>query len=819
MKPKYLFVILLTALCLMAALPVHAQTAAGVQMKASAAYGGNYKYGEWLPVWVELENQGRDLTAEVRVQVPGSGRTTTFVAPVSLPSGSHKRLPVYVLANNFSRQLTINLVSDNKVVTTQTVDIHPQPNITFLVGLVTPERGALGLVSGISIPGQSRPVSLVDVQLADLPERPEALRSLDVLMINNTDTSKLTPAQKNTLQSWVSSGGRLVLGGGSGAPQTFAGIPDTLLPAKLQGSTEITADSLGALAEFAAADRVQTSATFVAAVGQVQSAAGARVLVGTDALPLVIEKTLDSGHVDFVALDLSTAPFNGWAGTQAFWEKLLSPGAEYDANLPFDSSLSQMRANQLSYALSNIPSLDLPSVQGLSLLLLVYILAVGPLNYILLRRINRLHLAWVTIPIITLLFTGGAFGLGYLMRGNDLILNRVAILDMQAGGNAQVTSYMGLFSPSQQSYEITVQGEGLVSPMNASDPGVWNQTAPVGGAEMSFIQGQPSTIKGLTVSQFSMQAFMSEEIWANFGKLTSDLYMENDTLKGTVRNDTAYPLNDVVVAIQNRFQKLGNLTPGQEVKVDLGLGNLSLDRSGMPLSYRLFQEQDNPNGVPLSRAAQLKTTILDTVSNNGYASKFSNFAPSGGQSKLLADQSVLIIAWLDQAPPVVKVNNNALSQQTTALLYKNTSFRFPVTGLIQIPAGLIPGAVTKFSAQGGECGMPGAPAVNMASGEAEFEFTLPADLKGVTFTNLKINVRRDGSPATDAPDLNLWDWKAKQWMNIQKPILGTNEVHNPAALINENGVVRVSLKNNDANFSCIYLDLGVDAQRGAQVTP
>jgi hypothetical protein len=43
-------------------------------------------------------------------------------------------------------------------------------------------------------------------------------------------------------------------------------------------------------------------------------------------------------------------------------------------------------------------------------------------NYLLLRWQKRLHEAWITIPLITIVFSIGAFGLGYALRGTNLIL-------------------------------------------------------------------------------------------------------------------------------------------------------------------------------------------------------------------------------------------------------------------------------------------------------------------------------------------------------------------------------------------------------------
>lgn len=83
----------------------------------------------------------------------------------------------------------------------------------------------------------------------------------------------------------------------------------------------------------------------------------------------------------------------------------------------------------MSSALSQLPSLDLPSVRGLGILLAIYIALVGPVNYLLLRWFRRLHWAWITIPLLTLIFSAGSFGIGYAMRGTDLILNHIAVVE------------------------------------------------------------------------------------------------------------------------------------------------------------------------------------------------------------------------------------------------------------------------------------------------------------------------------------------------------------------------------------------------------
>jgi hypothetical protein len=289
-------------------------------MKATPAYTGYFKYGEWLPIYVDLENQGGDLDGDIRIDINTSQGTLVFDAPVSLPSGSHKLVPVYVLPNNFSRELTVNLVSKDKTVASQKASVRPQPNISYFVGLIAPQRGALALLNGARFPGQERPKILVDLSLADLPERAEGLGSFDLLVLNDTDTSKLTPEQASALAGWVQLGGRLVIGGGVGTQQTLSGLPENMLAVQFEGTSEINTGSLGALASYTRQELPSTTGTFVLGRSTARKSTGAqgveglRTLVAAGEVPLVQEWKWGAGFVNFIAIDLAGVPLNGWPG-------------------------------------------------------------------------------------------------------------------------------------------------------------------------------------------------------------------------------------------------------------------------------------------------------------------------------------------------------------------------------------------------------------------------------------------------------------------------------------------------------------------------
>jgi len=777
-----------------------------IQMSAFPAYSGNFKYGEWLPIWVTLENQGENLDGEVRVQVQSSEGLIAYATSVSLPSGSRKRFPLYILPNNFSRELDVQLISQKKVIKKQAINVHPQANIAYLIGLIAPERGALTLLNGITFSGQDRQKVLVDLNIDDIPVRSEALRSLDLIILNNTDTSKLLPEQSAALSEWVQQGGQLVIGGGSGAQKRIAGLSELLKIGTFERSFDIQAEELLPISHFANDIPLETQGAYI--VAKVTPSDGVKIIAGDEKLPFVIQKTVGAGLFQFIALDLSIAPFDGWSGTSTFWETLVGTYVIYPTNMPYDVSPRQYRANSLFYSLSNIPSLDLPSIKWIIVILIIYIILVGPINYFVLRWQKKMHLAWITIPTLTALFTAGSCGVGYSMRGNDLVLNKIALVIASSGDNASVTSYMGLFSPRQQDYEVVVDGQGLLSPMSGYETSSWTGQTTSSGGEMVFLQDQPATVKGLTVNQWSMHSFMAEGNWHDFGHFTSDLSLVKENLVGIVRNDTQYTVSDAVVVLNNRFVRLGDMKPGEEKSVDIGLAELQSDRFGPPLSYRLFQENYTNDGTT-SRLVELKTNIVSSVLENTSWTKSlsSNMSAFGTNT---SNMNAFLIGWLDQAPPEVQVRGSTLSYQTTTMVYSDLQYHLPTKGYIAFPTGLIPGTATEIPMNTSTCGLPAS--VSMGRGEAKFEFQIPEELPVVDFENIKLSYWRDSTGQDQPPEVSLYQWEEEAWLSIQDTIQGTNIIANANQFIDQNGLIRIRIKSESDIYACHYLDLGIDGE-------
>ena len=99
--------------------------------------------------------------------------------------------------------------------------------------------------------------------------------------------------------------------------------------------------------------------------------------------------------------------------------------------------------------------MDLPSARRIGLFFIAYLLCLVPLNYLVLRRFNRLEYAWATTPAIALFFCGAAYLLTFSAKGGVARLYRLDLVESRAhSSTASGMAYVGLFSPVRARYTL-----------------------------------------------------------------------------------------------------------------------------------------------------------------------------------------------------------------------------------------------------------------------------------------------------------------------------------------------------------------------------
>jgi hypothetical protein len=782
----------LLAATALAGASVGALAASGVTLTVHVGYQDVVKPGEWMPVTIDAKNSGAGVDATLEVQEalngqPGVTGLPIYQQPISLASGASKRIRTYVTVDTTGVTVTARIVQNGRVTVSQ--DAGSVSTTSTMIGVLSDQ--ATSLDGFAAVHPASVAARVVHLRADEVAESAIALRAFDILAIDDFATDSLTSGQRTAISDFVRAGGDLLLGSGASWHKTLAGLSPTILPMSVNGTTSVTTPLLGGSSvEVATGTRTAGSAW-----------------LSTGAQPLLLDRQVGAGIVTLATFDWNQDPVAGWNGTGPLLRQLIARAVfgtsvgnqnfAFPMGGPFPAGIGSQsissRSNALTPVLGNLPSLDLPSFQLTGALVLLYVLLVGPVNYVVLGAMRRRALAWVTVPLIALIAAGGAYGTGVLTKGRSVQANQVTILHLQNGwDHAYQETYTGIIAPSRGDYQAGIAGGRLlISPIAAYSsfgPGLLQS---VGSASLRVnVDTNDVTLPRMTA--FALGGFATETI-SPAPLLTAHLQLVNGVFNGTIENHSQLAFTDAVLMVGDSFQTFGALKPGATATISLA--PKPANPFGQPTYTRIygssfFNGPQPSQPTAAQREDYAKTQILAVVS-------------SAGNSVASAP---LLVAWTHQ--PFQDVTVNGTHPRSTSESAVALSLRVDQIGTGSLPAGLTGGRIVDVvgDSQGGPTGI-----LNMQSGSVTYEFSVPL-ASGTHLTGAALNASNQyggkfiGPPggSGNASDQSLqgevWDWSHSAWTSVAFQNNGTTAIPD-SAVDPDTGRVRFRLTGTGGFFA------------------
>jgi len=205
----------------------YAQSETGLSVTARLGFDGYCKENNWLPVHVEVQNTGSDLSTTVQVSYKnGGGGNTVTSQDVLLPANSRKEFFLYIVPQGSVRSMQVSLIAERRVVKKIDLPISCLSRDNMVFGVFADHPSSYDVLNEVK--PLSGFVRVAQLGISDLPANAQAWSSLDALIISNVDTGRLTPEQKQALKSWLGAGGKLLVFGGLKWQSTAAGLKDFL---------------------------------------------------------------------------------------------------------------------------------------------------------------------------------------------------------------------------------------------------------------------------------------------------------------------------------------------------------------------------------------------------------------------------------------------------------------------------------------------------------------------------------------------------------------------------------------------------------------
>jgi hypothetical protein len=669
-----------------------------------------YKLGAWTPVELTLRG-ARDREGRVEIVVPdGDGVPVCYATPADRPvriaSGHTTRVVLYARWGRPTGALTARFCGDQGPIAVRTFSSGATSAEQQLLppALDLEERllvvvGASGLGLGTSVvSAEDARVKLRVVELADvtrLPERWYGYDAVDMLVLSTSRPEvfeQFDASRREALEAWVRRGGKLMLTGGPHAERLLAGAGalGRLVPGRMTGvvglrQTEALETYCQSTAPVPRAlDEGELRVARLAAVQGVVEAHEAD-------LPLVVRAPCGFGQVVFFAAELDRPPLSLWRGRTLLLRRLLDLPGEEEQPLPTHAMMHYGFvdiAGQLRAALEQFPGVRLVPFWLVALLATVYILLIGPADYLLLRQCGRRMMAtWITFPAMVLLFGAGAWYLAAQLKGHTVHAHQVDLVEVDtASGLVRGTTWASLFSPRPDVYDLTLRpqwpndempgasakakqarvaqnadaqvlagwlgmpGRGLggMAPQ-ATVPPVWDRQYQT-SADLASLVGVP-------VPQWATKGFTARWSHATQVDLEARLVVEGQVLEGTLRNTLGVDLEHCLLAYGRWAYDLGPVPAGSRATLGEAVRRSELKSflTGRRLlfdnSRSRYEEEVAPYDLARTDVRQILQTMLFFRAAGGsrYTGLVDNYQGFVDASDLLRAGRALLMAFVSPA--------------------------------------------------------------------------------------------------------------------------------------------------------------------------
>lgn len=751
-------------LCLLVALPAAAENDGPVQIEAELGWQGWGAAGRHAPAVVVIKNTGpKDLNGVIEAlnyyrftPPPPPGLPPGATQPardipmhgygekISLPAGGEKKVTLWFPVQGPGTRVDFIFREGNNELARISTKMPgaavtgPMPLAVGVLGSVPP---ALERVRPIMPDGVYRAPQVKELTKDLFPRRGEQLDAFQTILATAAGAPTLDDGQRRALAGWVELGGHLVVSGGLDIGQALAVLPENTLSI----STGQLTEKSGWQAEAAWLGTTFTDP----AASSVAELHGPGEPWGPEERPLGLRYSLGSGAVTVLSFDLNQSPWRTGVLGDALWAKFLTPVSEeaYYRGMPANYQLGN-----LVYQINNLPGDAFPNWQPVGVFLFVFLLAAGPLTYLVLRRMQRPEFTWVVVPLLSILFAGGVY-MYMIQTGGNVLVNIVQVVDARETGKTAGYTAVGYFVPTRGEFTAMLDDPDLAVQVQAMGGLPIEMMDENDSPQYRVIRGSDLEVQFGDTSQWNMRgiSFVNNQLAEKANGLSASVEVQGSSITGRVKNDTDMKLDHVTVLWGNQYRVLGDLKPGEERTLAMEITVPQYNPQGSygpeyPNVWQVFQYPDGPPappqpGVPYNPPPGNQLTVEEqrrVEMGGGWTDQMRHQGP------VESGWPLTLLAWSDSATGEAGIKQFHRPPSYLTMFVAQPELQLPI-GKFTIPAGLVIPEVVDSQVRG-MSGHNNLTALDGGSLVFVFKPQLP---QGVTFN--EITVGFDCFPVKSAP--------------------------------------------------------------------
>lgn len=205
----------------------------------------------------------------------------------------------------------------------------------------------------------------------------------------------------------------------------------------------------------------------------------------------------------------------------------------------------------------------------IKIILMIFVVTVGPVNYLALKLIDKREYFWYSVPAIVVVFSILIYSVSKTTDYDGAIINKSSYVNVSENlDRVQIQSNTTNFAVKGSRCEVTFPKEAKVDYPELSIY-QFNKTQ----EDILILDSEANTLEYLNTGFWSTVEIPI--LWESdsIGKISSSIEMKDKKLVGFVENNTGEILEDVIFYYSEKYLYLGDIRVGEKVEIDLDLEN------------------------------------------------------------------------------------------------------------------------------------------------------------------------------------------------------------------------------------------------------
>ncbi|QZY56097.1 hypothetical protein [Crassaminicella profunda] len=618
------------------------------EIEVKVGFDGYFKHGKMTPIRIKIKNNDLDINGKVQLLLENDSEPmthTAFSKKINIAKGTTKNLDIkfFIDMDIKTYGSKIRIVDDQgKTVFEKYINITEKMNSPRdqTIGIFSDDIESLRYLGSVYRTLNNGKKSFYAVaEIKDVFYDAQTLNNFNVIVINNYPTQKLTTEQINAIKEWVNDGGTLFVGTGPNKEKTLKGLQSMIK------TNPFTKED--------------------------------------DHKRKVESNSLGKGKIILASFDLGMKPFIDYKEKETFMSEILKAELNIDERMDgkYDGQFSHRLRNLVNY----IPHNRLPSIKMIFIILGLFIMIIGPINYLVLKKIDKREKSWMSIPVIAVIFFIGIYVWGIDTTFKEAFANNISILKINEGTHiGRVDTVTGIMAAQKGEVDIHVQKNVHMEPLDrAYRYNFKNRNGDV-VLEYLFEEEQHTIFKNQGLWDIKVMNMQKKYDYEK--PINVKMALKGTGIVGKIENLSNLKLEDVVMIYGKEFKKLGDIEKGTTKDAQLifkkKVTNKPQAKGYYEIMEGIYPEKNQSLGSRINHAENEKT-LTNVMKREIVEDVFEDYLEN-------VDSSTLhIVAW-NQEPIAedIKINGKIVDRIDRTLILIPVQVDYEKGTKIEIPTGM-----------------------------------------------------------------------------------------------------------------------------------